>query len=76
MEIKSLPIIALTLFAACDKSSRFDNKQADNEEAEPIEVVTVPEQDYYDSISGQWYGPHADRLNGVDNSPIDTTPDF
>lgn len=73
---KLFPAIVLALFTACDMSGRFEDKQADEEDVESIEVVTVPEQDYYDSVSGKWYGPHADRLNGVDNSPIDTIPDF
>ena len=36
-----------------------------------VDVVEIEEQDYYDSVQQKWVGPHADRLNGVDLSPVE-----
>ena len=33
--------------------------------------VEREEQDYYDSVQQKWVGPHADRLNGIDLSPVE-----
>ena len=54
-----------------DKVERVSTSGLDTLNWDSVDVVEIAEQDYYDSVQQKWVGPHADRLNGVDLSPVE-----
>ena len=73
--IKLLLIFICSLaFTACelnDKVDRVPTSGLDTLNWDSVDVVEIEEQDDYDSVQHKWVGPHADRLNGVDLSPVE-----
>lgn len=74
--MKKLTICFISLLAvtACefnDKVERVSTSGLDTLNWDSVDVVEIEEQDYYDSVQHKWVGPHADRLNGVDLSPVE-----
>ena len=76
--MKKLTICFISLLAitACefnDKVDRVSTSGLDtlNWDSVDIAIDDSVEQDYYDSAQQKWVGPHADRLNGVDLSPVE-----
>ena len=74
--MKKLTICFISLLAviACefnDKVERVSTSGLDTLNWDSVDVVEIEEQDYYDSVQQKWVGPHADRLNGVDLSPVE-----
>ena len=66
--------ISLLAIAACefnDKVDRVSTSGLDTLNWDSVDVVEIEEQDYYDSVQHKWVGPRADRLNGVDLSPVE-----
>ena len=69
-----LIFICSLAFTACelnDKVERVPTSGLDTLNWDSVDVVEIEEQDYYDSVQQKWVGPHADRLNGVDLSPVE-----
>ena len=69
-----LIFICSLAFTACefnDKVDRVSTSGLDTLNWDSVDVVEIEEQDYYDSVQQKWVGPHADRLNGVDLSPVE-----
>ena len=69
-----LIFICSLAFTACelnDKVERVSTSGLDTLNWDSVDVVEIEEQDYYDSVQHKWVGPHADRLNGVDLSPVE-----
>ena len=69
-----LIFICSLAFTACelnDKVERVSTSGLDTLNWDSVDVVEIEEQDYYDSVQQKWVGPHADRLNGVDLSPVE-----
>ena len=74
--MKKLTICFISLLAvtACefnDKVERVSTSGLDTLNWDSVDVVEIEEQDYYDSVQHKWVGPRADRLNGVDLSPVE-----
>lgn len=74
--MKKLTICFISLLAitACefnDKVDRVSTSGLDTLTWDSVDVVEIEEQDYYDSAQQKWVGPRADRLNGVDLSPVE-----
>ena len=74
--MKKLTICFISLLAvtACefnDKVERVSTSGLDTLNLDSVDVVEIEEQDYYDSVQQKWVGPHADRLNGIDLSPVE-----
>ena len=71
-----LIFICLLAFTACefnDKVERVSTSGLDTINFDSVVVVDVDgyETDHYDSTLQKWVGTHADRLNGVDLSPVE-----
>ena len=69
-----LIFICSLAFTACelnDKVERVSTSGLDTLNWDSVDVVEIEEQDYYDSVQQKWVGPHADRLNGIDLSPVE-----
>ena len=69
-----LIFICSLAFTACelnDKVERVSTSGLDTLNWDSVDVVEIAEQDYYDSAQQKWVGPRADRLNGVDLSPVE-----
>lgn len=76
--MKKLTICFISLLAitACefnDKVERVSTSGLDtlNWDSVDIAIDDSAEQDYYDSAQQKWVGPCADRLNGIDLSPVE-----
>lgn len=76
--MKKLTICFISLLAvtACefnDKVERVSTSGLDtlNWDSVDIAIDDSAEQDYYDSTQQKWVGPRADRLNGIDLSPVE-----
>ena len=74
--MKKLTICFISLLAitACefnDKVDRVSISGLDTLNWDSVDVVEIEEQDYYDSVQQKRVGPHADRLNGIDLSPVE-----
>lgn len=63
--------LAITACELNDKVERVSTSGLDTLNWDSVDVVEIEEQDYYDSVQQKWVGPHADRLNGVDLSPVE-----
>ena len=63
--------LAITACEFNDKVERVSTSGLDTLNWDSVDVVEIEEQDYYDSVQQKWVGPHADRLNGVDLSPVE-----
>ena len=74
MKKLTICFIGLLAVTACefnDKVERVSTSGLDTLNLDSVDVVEIEEQDYYDSVQQKWVGPHADRLNGVDLSPVE-----
>ena len=74
MKKLTICFIGLLAVTACefnDKVERVSTSGLDTLNWDSVDVVEIEEQDYYDSVQHKWVGPHADRLNGVDLSPVE-----
>ena len=65
--------LAITACELNDKVERVPTSGLDtlNWDSVDIAIDDSAEQDYYDSVQHKWIGPRADRLNGVDLSPVE-----
>ena len=63
--------LAITACELNDKVERVPTSGLDTLNWDSVDVVEIEEQDYYDSVQQKWVGPHADRLNGIDLSPVE-----
>ena len=63
--------LAITACEFNDKVERVSTRGLDTLNWDSVDVVEIEEQDYYDSVQHKWVGPHADRLNGIDLSPVE-----
>ena len=65
--------LAITACEFNDKVERVSTSSLDtlNWDSVDIAIDDSAEQDYYDSVQHKWIGPRADRLNGVDLSPVE-----
>ena len=65
--------LAITACEFNDKVDRVSTSGLDtlNWDSVDIAIDDSVEQDYYDSAQQKWVGPRADRLNGVDLSPVE-----
>ena len=65
--------LAITACEFNDKVDRVSTSGLDtlNWDSVDIAIDDSAEQDYYDSAQQKWVGPRADRLNGVDLSPVE-----
>lgn len=63
--------LAITACEFNDKVDRVSTSGLDTLNWDSVDVVEIAEQDYYDSVQHKWVGPHADRLNGIDLSPVE-----
>ena len=71
-----LMFIGLLAVTACefnDRDENFSMGGLDTLNLDSVVVVDVDgyETDHYDSTLQKWVGTHADRLNGVDLSPVE-----
>ena len=71
-----LMFIGLLAVTACEFNDRVENFSMgglDTLNFDSVVVVDVDgyETDHYDSTLQKWVGTHADRLNGVDLSPVE-----
>ena len=66
-----ISLLAVTACEFNDKVDRVSTSGLDTINWDSVDVVEIEEQDYYDSVQHKWVGPHADRLNGVDLSPVE-----
>ena len=64
-------LLAITACEFNDKVDRVSTSGLDTLNWDSVDVVEIEEQDYYDSAQQKWVGPRADRLNGVDLSPVE-----
>lgn len=64
-------LLAITACEFNDKVDRVSTSGLDTLNWDSVDVVEIEEHDYYDSVQQKWVGPHADRLNGVDLSPVE-----
>ena len=74
MKKLTICFIGLLAVTACefnDKVERVSTRGLDTLNWDSVDVVEIEEQDYYDSVQHKWVGPHADRLNGIDLSPVE-----
>lgn len=76
--MKKLTICFICLLAvtACEFNDRVENFSTRGLDTLNLDSVVVVDEictndDYYDSTLQKWVGPHADRLNGVDLSPVE-----
>lgn len=65
--------LAITACELNDKVERVSTSGLDTINFDSVVVVDVDgyETDHYDSTLQKWVGTHADRLNGVDLSPVE-----
>ena len=63
--------LAITACEFNDKVERVSTSGLDTLNWDSVDVVEIEEQDYYDSVQQKWVGPYADRLNGIDLSPVE-----
>ena len=66
-----ISLLAVTACEFNDKVDRVSTSGLDTLNWDSVDVVEIEEQDYYDSVQQKWVGPHADRLNGIDLSPVE-----
>ena len=66
-----ISLLAITACEFNDKVDRVSTSGLDTLNWDSVDVVEIEEQDYYDSVQHKWVGPHADRLNGIDLSPVE-----
>ena len=66
-----ISLLAITACEFNDKVERVPTSGLDTLNWDSVDVVEIEEQDYYDSVQQKWVGPHADRLNGIDLSPVE-----
>ena len=66
-----ISLLAITACEFNDKVDRVSTSGLDTLNWDSVDVVEIEEQDYYDSTLQKWVGPRADRLNGVDLSPVE-----
>ena len=66
-----ISLLAITACEFNDKVDRVPTSGLDTLNWDSVDVVEIEEQDYYDSVQHKWVGPRADRLNGVDLSPVE-----
>ena len=66
-----ISLLAITACEFNDKVDRVSTSGLDTLNWDSVDVVEIEEQDYYDSVRQKWVGPHADRLNGIDLSPVE-----
>lgn len=76
--MKELTICFISLLAvtACEFNDRVENFSMGGLDTLNLDSVVVVDEictndDYYDSTLQKWVGPHADRLNGIDLSPVE-----
>ena len=68
--------ISLLAVTACEFNDRVENFSMGGLDTLNWDSVVVVDEictndDYYDSTLQKWVGPRADRLNGVDLSPVE-----
>ena len=63
--------LAITACELNDKVERVSTSGLDTLNWDSVDVVEIEEPHYYDSVQQKWVGPHADRLNGIDLSPVE-----
>ena len=66
-----ISLLAITACEFNDKVDRVSTSGLDTLNWDSVDVVEIEEQDYYDSVQQKWVGPHAERRNGVDLSPVE-----
>ena len=71
-----LMFIGLLAVTACELNDKVDRVSTSgldtlNWDSVDIAIDDSAEQDYYDSAQQKWVGPRADRLNGIDLSPVE-----
>ena len=66
-----ISLLAITACEFNDKVDRVSTSGLDTLNWDSVDVVEIEEQDYYNSVQQKWVGPHADRLNGIDLSPVE-----
>ena len=66
-----ISLLAITACEFNDKVDRVSTSGLDTLNWDSVDVVEIEEQDYYDSVQQKWVRPHADRLNGIDLSPVE-----
>lgn len=76
MKKLTICFISLLAVAACEFNDRVENISTRGLDTLNLDSVVVVDEictndDYYDSTLQKWVGPHADRLNGVDLSPVE-----
>ncbi len=76
--MKKLIICFMGLLAitACEFNDKVDNFSIGGLDTLNLDSVVVVDEictndDYYDSTLQEWVGPRADRLNGIDLSPVE-----
>ena len=76
--MKKIVLIFMDLLAitACEFNDKVDNFSIGRLDTLNLDSVVVVDEictndDYYDSTLQKWIGPHADRLNGVNLSPVE-----
>lgn len=76
MKKLTICFISLLVVTACEFNDRVENFSMGGLDTLNLDSVVVVDEictngDYYDSTLQKWVGPHADRLNGVDLSPVE-----
>ncbi len=68
-----ISLLAVTACEFNDKVDRVSTSGLDTLNWDSVVVVDeiCTNDDYYDSTLQKWVGPRADRLNGVDLSPVE-----
>lgn len=68
-----ISLLAITACEFNDKVDRVSTSGLDtlNWDSVDIAIDDSAEQDYYNSVQHKWVGPRADRLNGIDLSPVE-----
>ena len=68
-----ISLLAVTACEFNDKVDRVSTSGLDTLNWDSVVVVDeiCTNDDYYDSTLQKWVCPHADRLNGVDLSPVE-----
>lgn len=76
--MKKLIICFMGLLAitACEFNDKVDNFSIGGLDTLNLDSVVVVDEictndDYYDSTLQKWVGPRADKLNGIDLSPVE-----
>lgn len=68
--------MGLLAITACEFNDKVDNFSIGGLDTLNLDSVVVVDEictndDYYDSTLQEWVGPRADRLNGIDLSPVE-----